>query len=484
MEPLLQIEHYSISFRQYQRGLWQREFTAVSDLNLKVYPGELVAVVGASGSGKSLLAHGLLGILPYNAYAKGTLRYEGKPLTRKRIQALRGREIVLIPQSASFLDPLMKVGRQIPRGSRKAEADRMRQMFRQYRLEQEVEEKYPFELSGGMTRRVLLTAARMEEPKLVIADEPTPGLHKELAVLALGHLQEMARQGAGVLLITHELEQALAVADRIVVFWDGKSIEERSAGDFKREENLTHPYTRALWRAMPRNGFQCETETEILKSEAETEILESETGKKEGYPQGSLEARELSFSYGQGSKNVLESLNLTVKSGEVVGLMAPSGFGKTTLCKILAGYEKPCQGTVLMDGMPLLPKRGYAPVQMIWQHAILALDPKMRMKESLEEGGPVSEEIIKGLGIRKEWMNRFPVELSGGELQRFCIARALGPGTRFLLADEMTAMLDLISQCQIWKFLLTEAKERGIGILAVSHDQELLEQVCTRIETL
>ena len=105
MEPLLQIEHYSISFRQYQRGLRQREFTAVSDLNLKVHPGELVAVVGASGSGKSLLAHGLLGILPYNARAKGSLWYDGSPLTAKRIQALRGREIVLIPQSASFLDP-------------------------------------------------------------------------------------------------------------------------------------------------------------------------------------------------------------------------------------------------------------------------------------------------------------------------------------------------------------------------------------------
>ena len=475
MEPLLQIEHYSISFRQYQRGLRQRDFTAVSDLNLKVHPGELVAVVGASGSGKSLLAHGLLGILPYNARAKGSLWYDGSPLTAKRIQALRGREIVLIPQSASFLDPLMKVGSQLQRGKQKAKAERMGEIFFQYHLEQEVRDKYPFELSGGMTRRVLLTAARMEEPRLVIADEPTPGLHKELAVLALGHLREMADQGAGVLLITHELEQALEVAHRVVVFRDGRSIEEKSADDFQKEENLKHPYTRALWRAMPRNGFQCKTQTDVV---------EYGEGRTEKLFEGSLEARELSFAYGEGQKNILNHFNMTIKSGEVTGLMAPSGYGKTTLCKVLAGYEKPKQGAVFLDGAPFSWKRGYCPVQMIWQHAILALDPKMRMKESLEEGGPVPERVIKGLGIRQEWMGRFPSELSGGELQRFCIARALGSKTRFLLADEMTAMLDLISQCQIWKFLLPEARERGIGILAVSHDRELLEQICTRIETL
>lgn len=310
----------------------------------------------------------------------------------------------------------------------------------------------------------------------MIADEPTPGLHKELAVLALGHLRELAEQGAGILLITHELEQALEAAHRIVVFWDGKSIEEKGADAFRKEENLEHPYTRALWRAMPRNGFECQEE--------ETGVPEAGTDRGKEAPVRSLEARDLSFAYGEGQKTVLEGFHLTVKSGEVVGLMAPSGYGKTTLCKLLAGYEKPLQGEILLDGALFHHKRGYCPVQMIWQHAILALDPKMRMKESLTEGGPVSQHIIEGLGIRKEWMDRFPAELSGGELQRFCIARALGPETKFLLADEITAMLDLISQCQIWKFLLKEAKERGIGILAVSHDKELLERICTRIEML
>ncbi len=119
---------------------------------------------------------------------------------------------------------------------------------------------------------------------------------------------------------------------------------------------------------------------------------------------------------------------------------------------------------------------------MVWQHAIAAVDPRMRMKEILQEGGAMQEKILEELEIREEWMNRFPVELSGGELQRFCIARALAGETRFLLADEITAMLDLISQCQIWKFLLREAEKRNMGILAVSHDEDLLKQICTRIE--
>lgn len=195
-----------------------------------------------------------------------------------------------------------------------------------------------------------------------------------------------------------------------------------------------------------------------------------------------LEARRIWFQYGQHQRNVLEDFSLTIKSGEIVGLMAPSGYGKTTLCKLLAGYETPKKGEILLDGEPLGKKRGYCPVQMVWQHAIQAVNPRMRMRDVLKEGGPVPREVIEGLEIQEGWMDRFPVELSGGELQRFCIARAMGEQARFLLADEMTAMLDLISQCRIWKFLQKEAKRRDMGILAVSHDMELLEQICDRIE--
>ena len=160
--------------------------------------------------------------------------------------------------------------------------------------------------------------------------------------------------------------------------------------------------------------------------------------------------------------------------------MRHPAVGKTTLCKILAGYEKPDSGQVLIDGVPVQEIKGYCPVQMIWQHPELSVNPRWKMKRVLEEGGPVPERIMDGLGIERDWLNRYPSELSGGELQRFCIARALGEKTRFLLADEITTMLDLITQSQIWHFLLEEIKGREIGLLVVSHSGPLLDQICTR----
>ena len=193
-----------------------------------------------------------------------------------------------------------------------------------------------------------------------------------------------------------------------------------------------------------------------------------------------LEANELSFRYQKGSRQILNHFSMTLESGERLGFAAPSGFGKTTLCKILAGYEKPDSGQVLIDGVPVQEIKGYCPVQMIWQHPELSVNPRWKMKRVLEEGGPVPERIMDGLGIERDWLNRYPSELSGGELQRFCIARALGEKTRFLLADEITTMLDLITQSQIWHFLLEEIKGREIGLSVVSHSGPLLDRICTR----
>ena len=197
-----------------------------------------------------------------------------------------------------------------------------------------------------------------------------------------------------------------------------------------------------------------------------------------------LEADHISFRYDNGNRQVLNQVSLKLESGERVGLSAPSGFGKTTFCKILAGYEKPDGGQVLLDGRPLKDYGSYCPVQMVWQHPELSVNPRRKMKTVLAEGDQIPERIIRGLGIEKDWENRYPGELSGGELQRFCIARALRPETRFLLCDEISAMLDLVTQAQIWRFLLEEAARRQLGLLVVSHDSALLQQVCTRVHRL
>lgn len=196
-----------------------------------------------------------------------------------------------------------------------------------------------------------------------------------------------------------------------------------------------------------------------------------------------LEARGISFGYPGAKRLLYEGFDLAVGPEERVALSAPSGFGKTTLCRILAGYERPRAGEVLVDGAPL-PKRGTCPVQLILQHPEAAVDPRMRMERTLAEAGNVSEQLLDDLGIRRAWLRRFPHELSGGELQRFCIVRALAANPRYLVADEMSTMLDAVTQAQIWRFLVAETERRGIGLVLVSHSPALTARVATRVVDL
>lgn len=255
-EHILEIEDLSIAFTQYEKGLRQIDLPVISRLNVSVHKGEIVAVVGSSGSGKSLLAHAVMGILPPNANVRGRIYFQDELLDAAAINRLRGREIALVPQSVNYLDPLMKVGKQVRQNKGDSETlAQQRRLFQRYDLGPEVENLYPFELSGGMARRVLLASALMGDPKLIIADEPTPGLHLALAKKALQDFRRFADEGKGVLLITHDIELALEVADRIAVFYAGTTVEEAKTEDFAAEATLRHPYTKALWRALPQNGF-------------------------------------------------------------------------------------------------------------------------------------------------------------------------------------------------------------------------------------
>jgi peptide/nickel transport system ATP-binding protein len=247
---VLMIKDLSVSFHMYHQGFRQRELEVIHSLNASVSAGEILAVAGSSGSGKSLLAHAILGVLPRNATVGGEIFYQGEKLTGKRLKKLRGREISLVPQSVEYLDPLMKTGRQISEDRNVAE-----RALARYKLEPDVSRLYPFQLSGGMTRRVLCATAVVNHAKLIIADEPTPGMSPELAKRAMKHFRDLANEGAAVMLITHDLDLALGYADRIAVFYAGTTVETALASDFMREELLRHPYTKALWRAMPENGF-------------------------------------------------------------------------------------------------------------------------------------------------------------------------------------------------------------------------------------
>ena len=195
-----------------------------------------------------------------------------------------------------------------------------------------------------------------------------------------------------------------------------------------------------------------------------------------------LKAQGINFKY-RDDKYILKDIDFTIESGEVVGLVAPSGFGKTTLAKILAGYEKPESGTVTIDGQKII-KKGYSPVQLIFQHPEKSVNPRWKMDKILKEAYLPSKELLDDMGIKKEWLNRWPSELSGGELQRFCVVRALSQKTKFLIADEMTTMLDAITQAQIWNVVLNHVKKYNIGLVVISHEKSLIDRICDRVVDL
>ncbi len=268
--PLLSVKNLTISFRMYdvKKGhnfsSDQIDTNVINSLSLEVGAGELVAIVGASGSGKTLLADAILGIFDPNETVYGTIEFEGRTLDASALANLRGHNIAYIPQSVNALDPLMRVGKQVRLVAKNrigldACVKRQRELFARYGLQPSVEKMFPHELSGGMARRVLLCCELMENPKLLVADEPTPGLDAKLADQAMMDLRALAAGGCGVLLITHDIALALKYADRIAVFADGTVVEEFDAREFtsmnELMSNLRHPFSQALLNAMPEQGL-------------------------------------------------------------------------------------------------------------------------------------------------------------------------------------------------------------------------------------
>lgn len=480
-----------------------RDRMVLKGLSLSVQGGEVVAVVGASGSGKTVLVDCLLGKYEPNSTVSGTIVFEGRAQDPRSLALLRGAGICLVPQSVSNLDPLMRVGRQVrgvARGRTRAERDRdrrrraklQRELFDRYELPRAVETLYPHELSGGMARRVLLMCALMEEPRLLVADEPTPGLDPGLAVQAVEDLRAYARTGAGVLFITHDLELASRIADRIAIFSQGRIVEEVPSRRFGDPSLLRHPFSRALFReflslraaasspmpaASPVDGpASCRPVT------AGPVAAESTRGRA---ARTVLSARGVSFAY-RSHAPLLADVSLDVRTHERIALTGPSGVGKTTLCKLLGGYLKPCAGCITVaDGGRGRGVTKARPVQVVLQHPEEAFDPRMRMGPSLGEAGEIEGDRFRELralfGVEDDWLGRYPHELSGGELMRCCLVRALGARPSVLICDEATAMLDIVAQAEVWRRLIGLQEREGFAILFVSHSTALVRRVATRV---
>lgn len=259
--PVLTVSHLAIAFHQYERGLRRRTVTPVIDMSLTARAGEVVAVVGASGAGKSLIGLAIMGLLPPNAEETGTISFRGAPLTSAGRRALAGREMTLLPQSGTYLDPLARVGAQLKRAAHLAglpdPENAALAVLERRGLPPQTRRLFPHQLSGGMTRRILFGIATLSRPALVFADEPTPGLHPASVTEVLADIRGLADSGSAVVLVTHDIDQALTVADSVVVCQAGRTVEDAKPAQFTGDGSaLRHPYSQALWQALPTHGFR------------------------------------------------------------------------------------------------------------------------------------------------------------------------------------------------------------------------------------
>ena len=269
---ILEVKNLNIGFNMYDKLLNQKLHQMVFDLNVTIKKGEILAIAGSSGSGKSLMAHAILGILPKNTVVSAEIKFKNEIVDEDRLSQLRGKEITFVPQSIAYLDPLMTIEDQLMRKDINKQ-DFFKVMDTLGFTKADLG-KYPFQLSGGMARRVLIANTILSKADLIIADEPTPGLSLDLAIEVLNHFRNMANDGKGILLITHDIDLVCNIADRMSIFYGGHILETLNTKDFlKGEKYIRHPLTKAFWRALPQNDFE-ETDMEDIRLQCKKLNLE------------------------------------------------------------------------------------------------------------------------------------------------------------------------------------------------------------------
>jgi len=265
-------KNLNIGFNMYDKLLNQKLYQMVFDLNVTIKKGEILAIAGSSGSGKSLMAHAILGILPKNTVVSAEIKFKNEIVDEDRLSQLRGKEITFVPQSIAYLDPLMTIEDQLMRKDINKQ-DFFKVMDTLGFTKADLG-KYPFQLSGGMARRVLIANTILSKADLIIADEPTPGLSLDLAIEVLNHFRNMANDGKGILLISHDIDLVCNIADRMSIFYGGHILETLNTKDFlKGEKYIRHPLTKAFWKALPQNDFE-ETDIEDIRLQCKKLNLE------------------------------------------------------------------------------------------------------------------------------------------------------------------------------------------------------------------
>ncbi|WP_236794665.1 ABC transporter ATP-binding protein [Amycolatopsis sp. GM8] len=469
----------------------------VRDVAFDVHPGEVVTLVGESGSGKSVTALSLLGLLPDTATVEGSALLSGHDLytvDSRTLRAVRGGEIGMVFQEPmSALNPVFRIGTQLVdavrahrKVSRREARQRARELLELVELDAaRVLRSYPHELSGGQLQRVVIAAALVHEPALLIADEPTTALDMTVQAGILRLLRSLRdRLGTAILLVTHDMGVVADIADRVVVLRDGRVVEQNTVtGLFQAPQA---EYTRELLDSVLSLGSGPAT---VRETEAAAPLV-------------TVTDLAVTYRVGGGAPPVraVDGVSLTIGADEVLGLVGESGSGKSTISSVLTGLVSPSAGSVQVGGVDLTRanRRQWREVRrqigIVFQNPASALNPRATIGASIAEplvvhgergdhGARVAE-LLTAVRLDPGWSGRYPHELSGGQRQRVGIARALALRPRLLIADEPTSALDVSVQASVLELLAGLQRELAFACLFISHDLAVIERVADRVAVL
>ncbi len=461
------------------RGLTVRDASGsvlVRDVEVNIAPGRALVLIGETGSGKSLVAQALLGLLPNGFSADGTIRIgSNPPIAAGNVRALSlfwAREVALVPQEpGAALDPTARVGRQLL--SSAATVSSSAAALEAVDLPPETLRAHPFRLSGGMAQRVLVASALASGAPLVVADEPTKGLDPARVGLAIDLMRKIIAGGRSLLLITHDPAVARAFpGGTLAVMREGALVESGPAAELL--ERPRHPYTRAWIAADPPTWSPCRRRL------ACDDLV--------------LAAHGLRFAYNRG-RPLFENLDLHVPRSSVLALVGSSGSGKSTLGDVLLGLKRPSAGQVSWAGADpyrdtSVMRRLRRRYQKLHQNPATAFIPHRTIGRQLTDLAEIVPNLdvagrvpllLDRLKLRSTLLGRFAHEVSGGEAQRLCLARVLLLGPHFIVADEPTSRLDPIVQKETIVLLRELVDEEGLGLVLVSHDRALVSAIADEV---
>jgi peptide/nickel transport system ATP-binding protein len=508
-------------------------FTAVENASLVIRPGEIHALVGESGAGKTTIGNTVMGLLEKpGRIAAGSIQINGKRFDAAKGSAagiVLGRDVGAIFQDPmTSLNPLFTIESQLMEAMRfHLKLDKAAARSRALELLESVGipeprrrlKAYPHQLSGGQRQRIVIAAALSCNPKLVVADEPTTALDVSVQSQILKLLRDLAdSRGIGILLVTHNMGVVAQIADRVTIMHRGKVVETGTT-----EEVLRHPkaaYARALIGAVPRidqrlDRFPVLGEEGKGRAEDARAELRAKAGRSEAVVDEApiLSVENLCVDYTTsgwlpGSTGhrfrAVDGVSFSVRSGEVFGLVGESGCGKTTIANVVSGLVRPTAGRVLYRGQSIAgegathrvgPLR--QAIQMIFQDPYSSLNSRMRigsilsepilfyrLADSRAEAESDVARLIEAVGLEADAAQRFPYAFSGGQRQRLSIARALGARPKLIVCDEPTSSLDVSVQAQILNLLKDLRDATGLTLLLISHDLAVVRQMCDRVAVM